>query len=52
LTIARADDGGALTVVATAPTGDGARVVVADPAGTAYVADSNGARIVVVPAPP
>ncbi len=51
LTIAKLDDKGQLPVVATAPTGAGARVVVADDAGTAYVADSAAGRIVVVHAP-
>jgi DNA-binding beta-propeller fold protein YncE len=51
LTIARVGDGGALTPVATAKTASGARVVVADDAGTAYVADSQGGRIFVVKPP-
>ena len=41
----RVDDAGALTQVGSAPTAKGARVVVADAAGTAYVADSSGGRI-------
>jgi len=45
LTVFRVDDAGALTQVGSAPTAKGARVVVADAAGTAYVADSSGGRI-------
>jgi DNA-binding beta-propeller fold protein YncE len=48
LTIARVADGGALTEAATAPTAQGARVVVVDGSGTAYVADSLGGRLIVV----
>ncbi len=51
LTIARAGDDGALSRVATALTAQGARVVVLDGAGKAYVADSAGGRLLVV-APP
>jgi DNA-binding beta-propeller fold protein YncE len=53
LTIARVADGGAVTAVATASTGRGARVVVSGD-GRAFVADSQGARIwtVAVPARP
>jgi DNA-binding beta-propeller fold protein YncE len=51
LHIAKLADGGAITEVATAPTGKGARVVVAAPDGTAYVADSMGGKIWVVKAP-
>jgi len=45
LTIARVDAGGRLVHVATVPTARGARVVVAAPDGTAYVADPVGGRI-------
>ena len=51
LHLARLADGGAITEVATAPTGEGARVVVASPDGTAYVADSLGGKIWVVKPP-
>jgi DNA-binding beta-propeller fold protein YncE len=51
LTIAKIADGGAPTVVGTAPTGAGARVVIVDGKGTAYVADSMGGRLVVVKPP-
>src|SRR5262249_32910133 len=54
LTIARvgdAKDGVTLTTVATAPTAPGARVVVVDSDGNAYVADSQGGRILKVNAP-
>jgi uncharacterized protein (TIGR02246 family) len=45
LTLFHVDDAGVLTKVGSAPTAKGARVVVADAAGTAYVADSSGGRI-------
>ena len=48
LTIARVADGGALTAAATAPTASGARNPVVDANGTAYVADSAGARLIVI----
>ncbi len=48
LTIARVGDGGALTAVTTVPTASGARNPVVDANGTAYVADSAGARLIVV----
>ncbi len=51
LTVARLDDKGGLTVVATAKTSEGARNAVVDAAGKAYVADSAGARVLVVDAP-
>ena len=44
LTIADLDDGGELTVAATFPTSPGARNVVADNSGHAFVADSKQAR--------
>jgi hypothetical protein len=44
------DDGG-LKPLATAPTANGARVVVVDGKGTAFVADSAGGQLVVVDAP-
>ena len=51
LTIARVSDAGAIDVVATAATATGARNAVVDEAGTAYVADTAGGRLVVVPLP-
>jgi uncharacterized protein (TIGR02246 family) len=45
LTVFHVDDRGRLSPVASAPTAKGARVVVADAQGTAYVADSAGAQI-------
>lgn len=51
LTFAHLDDKGQLTVVATAPTADGTRNVVADANGNAYVADAQGARLLLVAAP-
>ncbi len=48
LTIARLDDAGALHVVATAATTPGARNVVADDAGNAYVGDAPEASLLVV----
>ncbi len=51
LTLAHVDDHGALAEVATAATGPGARVVVADSNGVAYVADSQGGRVLVVHPP-
>jgi DNA-binding beta-propeller fold protein YncE len=47
LTLARIGDGGSLTVVSTAPTAKGARVVVVG-GGAAWVADSQGGQILVV----
>jgi hypothetical protein len=51
LTIARAGDGGDLAIVATATTAKGARNPVVDSAGTAYVADSLGGKLIVVEPP-
>jgi DNA-binding beta-propeller fold protein YncE len=52
LTVAAVDDRGQLAVVATGETSEGARNAVADASGNAYVADSLGARILVLsPAP-
>jgi DNA-binding beta-propeller fold protein YncE len=51
LTIASVADDGSLKVVATAPTVKGARNAVVDAAGTAYVADSAGGKLIVVKAP-
>ncbi len=51
LSIFHVADGGRLSLVATAHTARGARVVVADEAGRAYVADSGGGRILVFDAP-
>jgi DNA-binding beta-propeller fold protein YncE len=47
LTVIRVDDRGSLTPVATGATARFARVVVADEAGRAYVADPAGGRILV-----
>ncbi len=52
LRVLHADPQGNLTVVGTAATGPGARVVVSDARGRAYVADSEGGRIVVAEPPP
>jgi DNA-binding beta-propeller fold protein YncE len=51
LTVFHVDPGGALRVAATAHTARGARVVVADAAGRAYVADSGGGRILAFDVP-
>jgi hypothetical protein len=51
LTVARVDDKGAVEVVATGATAPGARNVVADEQGRAYVADTQGARVLVFDAP-
>lgn len=51
LSIFNVGDAGRLTLVATAHTARGARVVVADESGRAYVADSGGGRILVFDAP-
>jgi hypothetical protein len=48
LTVARVSEGGAFSTVATLPTVMGARSVVAGAPGTAYVADPQGGRILVV----
>ncbi len=45
LSVFRVDDRGRLAAAASAPTAPGARVVVADGSGAAYVADSKGGRI-------
>jgi len=50
LTVARLDDKGQLSVAATAATREGTRNVVADAAGNAYVADAQGARLIVASA--
>jgi len=50
LTVAELSPRGELTVVATGDTHEGARNPVADARGTAYVADSPGARVVVLSA--
>jgi hypothetical protein len=52
MTIAHADDKGQLTVVAAGSTSAGARNAVADSTGNAYVADSMGAKLLVVPFQP
>jgi DNA-binding beta-propeller fold protein YncE len=51
LSVFRVADGGRLSLVVTAHTARGARVVVADESGRAYVADSGGGRILVFDAP-
>lgn len=51
LTVAHVGDEGTLTTVASGKTAEGARVVVADAKGGAYVADSRGGRILYFPAP-
>jgi hypothetical protein len=48
LTIGEVDDAGRFVRVEAVPTSRGARVVVADPAGNAYVADPVGGRVLVV----
>lgn len=52
LVVASVDDKGALSVLGTAPTAQGARVVIADRDGVAYVADPAGGRVLAfVPGP-
>jgi len=51
LTIFRVGADGSLKTVATAETAPGARVVMADAKGTAYLPDSAGGRLIVVEAP-
>jgi len=51
LTIARVEDGGQLTAVATAQTSAGARNAVADPNGNVYVSDPQGAHLLFFRAP-
>ncbi len=51
LTIARVSAAGALTVAGSSPTAAGARCVVADANGVAYVADSAAGRLIVVKPP-
>jgi hypothetical protein len=51
LTVARGDEHGNFTVLATVATVPGARNVVADANGNAYVADPQGAHLLVVRAP-
>jgi DNA-binding beta-propeller fold protein YncE len=48
LTVAHLDEKGALTVLGTAPTAPGTRVVVAGSDGAAYVADGQQGRVLVV----
>jgi DNA-binding beta-propeller fold protein YncE len=48
LSVIRVDDKGQLAVVAVGATGTGARNAVADASGTAYVADSHGARLFIL----
>ncbi len=50
LSIAELKDDGSLTLVATAATSPGARVVITDELGTAFVADSANGRLLVVAA--
>jgi DNA-binding beta-propeller fold protein YncE len=52
LTIARIDDKGQPTVVATGATADGARNGVADASGNAYVPDAKNAQLLVLPYAP
>jgi len=52
LTVARIDDKGQPSIVATAATAEGARNAVADANGNAYLADPLGARLLVFTAPP
>jgi DNA-binding beta-propeller fold protein YncE len=49
LTVAKLDDKGQLTAIATGETAQGARNAVADANGTAYVADPQAARLLVFP---
>ncbi len=51
LTVARVDDRGELSVVATAVTAEGARNPVADANGGVYIAEGRGARLLAYPAP-
>jgi hypothetical protein len=51
LTIAHVDDKGALTAKSATPTAEGARVVVVNRDGTAYVGDPTGGRVLVVSVP-
>jgi DNA-binding beta-propeller fold protein YncE len=51
LTVARLDDRGQLTVVATGATAPGARNPVVDASGAAYLTDAANARLVAFPAP-
>lgn len=51
LTLVKVGDDGVLTKAAELPTAAGARNAVCDAAGTAYVADTAGGRLIVVPAP-
>jgi DNA-binding beta-propeller fold protein YncE len=51
LTVARVDDKGQLTVVATGETSDGARNAIADANGNGYVGDAQGAKLIVFPSP-
>jgi hypothetical protein len=52
LTVARVDEKGALTLVATAATAPGTRVVVADESGAAYVGDPMQGRVLAFARPP
>jgi DNA-binding beta-propeller fold protein YncE len=52
LTVASVDEKGRLTVVAVGETSEGARNAVADAKGNAYVADSPGARLLVLSGAP
>ena len=52
LTVARLGEDGTLAVVATVDTAPGARNAVADPSGTAYLADPQAGGILVVPLRP
>ncbi|HEY5375883.1 MAG TPA: hypothetical protein VIK01_19525, partial [Polyangiaceae bacterium] len=50
LTVARLEDNGQLTVTASGDTAPGARNAVADASGNAYVADPQGARLLLLSA--
>lgn len=52
LTVAHVDDQGQPSVVATAVTAEGARNAVTDAKGTAYVADSRAARLLIIAGAP
>jgi DNA-binding beta-propeller fold protein YncE len=52
LTVAKIDDGGRFSVVATGDTSEGARNAVTDGRGNVYVPDSQGARLLVFSAAP
>jgi DNA-binding beta-propeller fold protein YncE len=51
LVVARIDDKGQLSAIATVPTAEGARNAIADASGTAYLTDAQHAQVLVVPLP-